>query len=77
MTPVDCATLQRAYDDLSAFEKAAVDKRLAKYSGATSEQGKSTPKVSGPWDWLPAIVRDNPLIWIGGAGAAALLWWQS
>ena len=77
MTPVTCEILQKAYDDLSPFEKAAVDKRLAKYSGAPAEDGKAAPKVTGAWDWLPAIVRENPLLWIGGAGAAALLWWQS
>jgi hypothetical protein len=67
MTPVDCETLQRAYDDLSPFEKAAVDKRLAKYTGAT-EAAAPTPD-KGALEMLTG----NPWVWAGGL--AAIWWW--
>jgi hypothetical protein len=28
-------------------------------------------------DWVPQIVKDNPLLWAGGAVAVFLLWWNS
>lgn len=28
-------------------------------------------------EWVPQTVKDNPLLWFGGAAAAALYWWSS
>jgi hypothetical protein len=67
MTPVDCETLQRAYNDLSAYEKAAVDKRLAKYTGASEPAGTSPDKSA------LEMLTGNPWVWAGGI--AALYWW--
>jgi hypothetical protein len=57
------------------------DPRLVNPAGYDADKaGTETGLTRLPYmlpEWVPQTVKDNPVLWIGGAAAAALYWWSS